>query len=337
METRPMSTAGAVGEDAEPLAVGKGRERRGPARHAGAWALRLLDGALPHARWADRAVYQLRFLRGLGRLPRPAGHPLATYNDVLLARLLHDDWEPLERAAIDKEHAKLVAAALCPGLRAAPTRAVFDLAAPGAAAALRRALAERSGLAQLAKPTHGSGSLLFLRQRPGEAAIDGFLQAANEDFGRRARESQYRQLRRKVIIEDDLSEGEAPPADYKFFCSRGEVLFCEVVTGRFVNYRRYVVSADFSRSVAGPRAGAAAVLPPLPPNLADLVAAAECLSRPFLFVRVDLYALRGETWFGEFTFVPHAATGALVGEDFGRAVRARLSLSAGRRHPPCAR
>jgi len=291
---------------------------------------------LPQARWADRAVFQLRFLRGLGRLPLPGHHPLATYNDFLLARMLRDDWTPLERAAIDKEHAKLIAAALCPGIAVAATRAVHHLDRPAALALLARDLAARAGLAQVAKPTHGSGALLFLRQRPGPAKTQGFLAAAAEDFWRSARESQYRGLPRKVIIEDDLSEGEAPPADYKFFCARGEVLFCELVTGRFVSYRRHLVSADFSRNLA-PGAAAGAGLPAPPGNLAGLIRTARQLSAPFRFVRVDLYELGGVVHFGELTFVPHAATGAWRASAPRARGRPRLRAGAARSPAPSGR
>lgn len=301
---------------------------RGLVRRAGAATLQLLERALPHARWADRAVFQLRFLRELGRLPLPVTDPRASYNDFLLDRMLREDWDTLERVCIDKEHAKLFATAMCPGLEVAPTRAVFDLSCATAAARLADALKARSGHAEIAKPTHGSGSLLFLRQRPCAERIRAFVDAATGDFWRAARESQYRGLSRKVVIEDDLSCAGVPPSDYKFFCSRGEILFCEVVTGRFVDYRRYVVTADFAHSAASGSAKAAPGLPPLPPNLAELQQAAQRLSQPFRFVRVDLYSVGGRAYFGELTFVPHAATGRLVSEDFGRWVMARIRANA---------
>lgn len=269
-------------------------------------------------------MFKLRFLRELGRLPRRAASSHATYNDFLLHRILREDWTPLERACIDKEHAKLFASALCPGLKTAETRAVFHLPDAAAAARLVAALQARSGRAEVAKPTHGSGSVLFLRRCPGQDEIRAFVDAATRDFRILSRESQYEGLERKVIVEQDLSAGEAPPADYKFFCSHGEVLFCEVVTGRFVNYRRHLVMPDFRQAVSPGRKGGSKELPPPPGNLAELLQVAQRLSQPFRFVRVDLYAVGGQACLGEFTFVPHAATGALVSEDHGRAVMARI-------------
>ena len=44
------------------------------------------------------------------------------------------------------------------------------------------------------------------------------------------------------------------------------------------------------------------------------------------FVRVDLYSVAGRVHFGELTFVPHAATGALVSDSFGRWVMSRIRM-----------
>lgn len=329
-----LSPANQLAVAAPPGPVG--RLGRRLVRRAGARTLSLLDQFLPHAGWADRIVFQLRFLRELGRLPRPTTSCAATYNDFLLERMLREDWDPLERVSIDKQHAKLFAAALCPGLMTAETLAVFHLSMAGAAETLAQDLSLRSGRVEVAKPTHGSGSVLFLRRGLDPDQIRVFVAAALRDFHRQSRESQYRGLERKVIIEQDLSAGEVPPADCKFFCSHGEILFCEVVTGRYVDYRRHVVTADFTRSVASGHAAEA-----LADERADLdrmVQVARRLSQPFRFVRVDLYSLDGKVHFGELSFVPHAATGALVSEGFRRWVMARIASGrqafAREGHPP---
>lgn len=297
---------------------------------AGGHAFRLLDRVLPHARPVDRQVTRLRYWRAHGRLPRPVEHPEATFNDFVFDRISRDSWTPLERACIDKQYAKLVAPAMCPAVRTSATLAVLPLAGEAGIARARTALGARSGRPEVAKPTHGSGSVLFLRDCPGPAAVAHFCHTAAKSFYGVSRESQYRGLERKIIVEEDLSENGVPPLDYKFFCAAGEVLFCQVDVGRFVDHRRALFTPDFQPIDVRYAHDAPPALPPRPESFDDMLLIASALSRDFRFVRVDLYAARGAVYFGEFTFAPEGGAGPLSREAFGISVMQRIRAAMAR-------
>lgn len=307
---------------------GRGRPGIGTAlKAAGVSAFSLADAMLPHAGWADRNVCRYRFWRANGRLPRAPSDPLATFNDLIFARMAADQWTPLERALIDKQYAKLIAVALCPWVKTVPTRAIVHLTQASDARQAASSLQARAGRAEVAKPTHGSGSVLFLGRSPTPEEIVRFCATAAGSYYESSRESQYRGLERKIIVEDDLSQGQAPPADYKFFCSHGEVLFCQVDVGRFARHRRALVTSDFEPIGVRLSHDLPDVPPVRPANFADMVQAAQRLSRLFPFVRVDLYSAGETVYFGEMTFAPEGGTATLSSEAFGIAVMKRIRRS----------
>lgn len=289
-------------------------------RRVGGHAFRLVDGLLPHSPISDRTISRLRFWRANGRFPLSPSHPRATFNDFIYRRVTSDRWSPLERVCIDKEYGKLMALGLCPLVKVAATRAVLPVSS---AAMIRRAETEilrHCGRPEVAKPTHGSGSVLFLRRPPSPASIRAFCETAGRSYYRRSRERQYKGQERKIIIEEDLSAGETPPLDYKFFCVRGKVLFCQVDLGRFVDHRRMLLTPDFRPIDVRYAHDRPDTPPPRPQNLPAMLQIAEELSRPFCFARIDLYSIRDAVYFGEFTFAPEGGAGSLSNEAFGISV-----------------
>ncbi len=299
-------------------------------RRAGTELFRLVDKALPHAPAFDAFIHTLRFWRANGRLPRRSADPRATFNDFVLERILADRWSPMERACIDKQQAKQAARRLCPEVKVSETVAILPAASADDARRAADVLAQHIGREEVAKPTHSSGSVLFLRLGPTPDAISDFCSRAAGSYYHASRESQYRGLPRKIIVEQDLSCGPAAPTDYKFFCSLGEVLFCQVDVDRFTDHRRRLVTPDFQPIDARFAYDLPEATPGKPGNFAAMIEMAEALSRPFPFVRVDLYSIGDAVYFGEFTFAPEGGAGALSNEDFGIAVmtsiRRRLTL-----------
>jgi hypothetical protein len=57
---------------------------------------------------------------------------------------------------------------------------------------------------------------------------------------------------------------------------------------------------------------------------------AQELSRPFRFVRIDLYSIGNAVFFGEFTFAPEGGAGALSSEVFGAAIMEKIRCSTAR-------
>lgn len=291
---------------------------------AGGSAFRLADQLLPRVPLADKQVSRLRYWRAHGRMPRALTDPQATFNDYIYHRIAGDRWTPLERVCIDKQYAKMIAPVICPAVHTATTERVLPLSGPASLARACRELEERAGRSEVAKPTHGSGSVLFLRKRPPPEAIAAFCESAARSYYDVSRETQYRGQERKIIIEGDLSSDGIPPADYKFFCVRGEVLFCQVDVGRFVDHRRALFTPAFEPIDVRYAHDRPEDMPAKPEDFDAMLSVASELSRGFAFVRMDLYSVRGAVYFGEFTFAPEGGAGPLSDEAFGISVMEKI-------------
>ena len=151
-----------------------------------------------------------------------------------------------------------------------------------------------------------------------------FCAAAAQSYYRVSRESQYKDLERKIIIEQDLSLRGSAPVDYKFFCARGEVLFCQVDVDRFSTHRRALMTATFERIDVRYKYDFPIDPVVKPANFDRMVAIARMLSSYFTFVRVDLYSVHKAVFLGELTFAPEAGTGSLSSEALGVSVMERV-------------
>lgn len=139
-------------------------------------------------------------------------------------------------------------------------------------------------------------------------------------------ELHYSFVKPRIIAEQYMDFGEDGPADYRFFCSYGEVFSIWVDHGSLAHdYRRAVFTPDWTRvPVNTGRADEPRRLL-APSSLNEMISIAQILSREFSLVRVDLYDWHGKVMFGEMTFTPQS--GAIrfdpIGYDalFGSMVR----------------
>lgn len=297
--------------------------RRLSLRSARRKAFQWLDATLPRTRALNALVLRARFARAHARLPVRSSNPAATFNDFLFERMRADDWTLLERFCIDKEYAKLFACADA-RVNAARTIEVVPFHSRIRFEDVCERVFARAGQAVVAKPTHGSGSVLFLRESPRRDAVADFCLAASRSYYDISRESQYQGLERKIILEEDLSGADGPPTDYKFFCARGVFIFCQVDVGRFSDHRRRLVDEQFTPIDVTYKVPAPEDAVEMPRSFGSMLEIARGLSEPFRFVRVDLYEVNGRPYFGEMTFAPEGAAGALSSEGFGISVMNRI-------------
>lgn len=295
-----------------------------PARSVRSGIFSLFDRMLPHAQSVDNLFLLARFVRAHNRWPRSPAQPNATFNDLIFRRLVRDDWSNIERFCIDKHYVKFFIRGICPELRTAATVQIVTLSPKTGSDVIESALLAHVGDKVVAKPTHGSGSVLFLRKRPSREEIRHFANVAADSYHHRSRESLYAGLERKVVLEEDLSVRDQAPVDYKFFCARGDVFFCQVDVDRFCGHRRALVTPTFEpidvRYMHDVPSGTLAK----PDEFDRMVSVARKLSSLFSFVRVDLYCVTGAVVFGELTFAPEGGAGSLSSEAFGAWVMAGI-------------
>ncbi len=165
------------------------------------------------------------------------------------------------------------------------------------------------------KASHGSG---WTHMVPDKAREDvEALRRMGRDwlgrnFYRTNRERQYERIPPRVMFEALILEDGRPARDYKVHCFRqGERLtrIVQVHSDRFGDHRVNLFTPDWQPV----RIGLGPDYPPgadgtvaRPADLDALLHAADLLSRPFNYVRVDLYATGGRVYFGELTFTPSA-------------------------------
>ena len=127
------------------------------------------------------------------------------------------------------------------------------------------------------------------------------------DYSRLLGELHYAGMTPRILCEEFLDDGSGGlPTDYKLYCFNGRVHCTLVCSGRAVNAK---ARFDFFDRAWGylpydQTSSAAPQQVSLPKSYAEMVAAAESLSQPFPFVRMDFYDIRGQPVLGEMTFTP---------------------------------
>lgn len=124
-----------------------------------------------------------------------------------------------------------------------------------------------------------------------------------QDYYITAREWPYKNVKRKVLAEQYMvDESGLELKDYKIFCFNGEPKYIQVDFGRFTKHERNLYD------VAWKYMGFASLYPtnenheiPKPICLGEMLEIARTLSKGTPFMRVDLYVIGKDIYFGEMT------------------------------------
>lgn len=139
--------------------------------------------------------------------------------------------------------------------------------------------------------------------------LHGWLSAKN--IGALSGEPQYRDIKPMILAEELLpcGEGETSLVDYKLWCFNGEPYSFFVCSERQEDgYHATVDCYDLEwnrypeNMLASPHMTVATKAIPRPACLEKMLSAARILSKPFPEVRVDLYVVGDQAYFGEMTF-----------------------------------
>ena len=136
------------------------------------------------------------------------------------------------------------------------------------------------------------------------------------------REWVYKNLKKRIVAEKYLEDESGGLLDYKFFCFGGKPAFLQLEVGRFTdNNTRNFYDTDWNLMPFGKE------LPhnpnvdiPVPDCFEEMKEIAEKLSKPFSFVRVDLYQVGGKVYFGELTFFPAGGAPDFVPKEYDKIV-----------------
>ncbi len=116
-------------------------------------------------------------------------------------------------------------------------------------------------------------------------------------------EPHYSEIKPKIIIEKYMEDSTGNLTDYKILCFDSKPMFVWVDFDRYANHKRNVYDLDWNlqpwtQYVYGNYEGEV----DKPIGLDEMIRLAERLCQGFIHVRVDLYNLDGQIYFGEMTF-----------------------------------
>lgn len=132
------------------------------------------------------------------------------------------------------------------------------------------------------------------------------------------REWAYYSCKPRIIAERLLEESHTKGdslTDYKFFCFNGTPKYVQTDIGRFKEHRQNFYDMQW-QCIGVHCTYPEGELLPQPENFDDMKRYAAQLSADFPFVRVDLYNVDGNIFFGELTFFPSSGYGKFHPDEF---------------------
>ena len=179
------------------------------------------------------------------------------------------------------------------------------------------------------KPNHRTGLVYFGHGQPDikqlSAVTGSWLRRVEAE---KLREWAYSKARPMFLAEEVLGTPGSAPPDYKFYVFDGDVAVIEVIYRPTSNHRLYL--PDWSPLTVRWGYDLAPVQPP-PAGLDRMLAAAAALGSGFDFIRIDLYNIGGEVYFGEFTPYPGSGLCPTIPASFDTELGARWTLPGRRR------
>ncbi|MBE7089400.1 MAG: hypothetical protein E7362_01185 [Clostridiales bacterium] len=159
------------------------------------------------------------------------------------------------------------------------------------------------------KGAHGSGFNLIVRDKfkvkwcVWKKIMKSWLK---QDIYWSGREWVYKNLKKRLVVEKYLEDKSGGLLDYKFFCFNGKPRFMQLEVGRYTaNNTRNFYDMDWNLMPFGKELEHNPNIEvEKPEGFEEMKEIAEKLSKPFSFVRVDLYQVGGKIYFGELTFFP---------------------------------
>lgn len=157
------------------------------------------------------------------------------------------------------------------------------------------------------KSTCDSGGVVICKDKEAldiSVSIKKLKKAGEKDYSRFNKEYPYKYASHKYIAESYITdESDYELKDYKFFCFDGVPRFVQLDFDRQTNHRRNVYDTEWNLldlQIQFPK-GHDRIFPK-PKNFNEMLEVAAKLSAGIPHVRIDLYNVNGQIYFGEMTF-----------------------------------
>jgi hypothetical protein len=182
------------------------------------------------------------------------------------------------------------------------------------------------------KTTHDSGGVVICEDKESfdrEAAKETLSQSLDYNYFNEGREWPYKNVKPRIIAEKYMESANEEFKDYKFFCFNGTVKMTQVLTD--INSDEKVSQNFYDRDwnlmplEEGSFPNSSEAMDP-PYNYEKMIEIAETLAEDIPFVRVDLYEIDREIYFGEMTFFPNKGQNTFEPEEYNNILGSWLKL-----------
>lgn len=180
------------------------------------------------------------------------------------------------------------------------------------------------------KTNHDSGGVIIVKDKNNikwNQVQKELNLALKQNFYYPGREWQYKNIKPRIIVEKLLlDENDEIPSDYKLHCFNGKVKVIQVDMSRFSDHSRNLYDKDwnllecewlYKKGTNTER----------PNNFDKMKEIAEKLAKEFIYVRVDLYSIKDNIYFGELTFHTESGWGKFSSVDCDKQFGELLDLS----------
>lgn len=160
------------------------------------------------------------------------------------------------------------------------------------------------------KTTNGSGSPCYaiVKNRNDTVEVKNAIERIEKgllvNLAKETGQYHYAYIKPKIICEKLLSDGGVRMTDYKILCFDGVAKFILVCNSRDEGRDYFDINWNhlkFSKKEFQSKKNISC-----PPGFKYMLEAAELLSKPFAFARIDFYDVDGAVYFGEITLTPSA-------------------------------
>jgi hypothetical protein len=180
------------------------------------------------------------------------------------------------------------------------------------------------------KTNHASGDVIVVKDKSTvdfekiQRKFKILLRKNHYDY---TKEWQYKHIKPRILVEKLLvDENSDIPRDYKFNCFNGQVNFITAHADRFAGHKSSLFDPEWNPIDCRCNETDNVELVKKPPMLEEMKELARTLARDFLFVRVDLYNIGTDIFFGELTFCPGSGWAPFEPMEWDRKFGDRLIL-----------
>ena len=131
-----------------------------------------------------------------------------------------------------------------------------------------------------------------------------FKRKIKDNLYYKTKEWQYKHIKPRIMVEKLLLDEESNiPIDYKFHCFNGKLAFIQADIDRFTDHKRNLYDTDWN-FIDCRWIYKNAISIEEPCMFKKMKILAEIIAKDFCYIRVDLYNIGNDIYFGELTFHP---------------------------------